>query len=78
MVELKKKNLSTNVIKLDEFISETFYYNGIVYVSTLRRLERIDLDTMVREVWSTFATPTELLYVDSFGSFMPRNNSNTK
>lgn len=78
MIELKKKNLSTNVVIFDEFITDTFYYNRIIYVSTFRRLERIDLDTMVREVSSTFATPTELLYVDRFGSFVLRNNSNAK
>lgn len=78
MIELKKKNLSTYVVKFDEFITETFYFNRIIYVSTFRRLERVDLDTMVKEVSSTFAQPTELLHVDRFGSFVPRSNCNSK
>jgi hypothetical protein len=49
-----------------------------MFISTLKSLEKLDLDTLIREVVHTFATPTELLYVDRFGSFIPKTHSNSK
>jgi hypothetical protein len=75
---MKKKLLSVNVFKLDEFINRVFYHKPSIFVSTSRFLYEINTETMVKTAINTFAVPTELLYVDRFGSFIARSNESQR
>lgn len=78
MVELKKKAVSTKSIKFEEFVTQTFHYGKTLFVATLKCLYSVDLDSLATNQVAEFSTPSELLYVDKFGSFVPRSNNNSK
>ena len=78
VLELKKKAVSTKIIKFEQFITQSFHYGRTLFVATLKSLHSIDLDTLSTATVAEFDTPTELLYVDKFGGYVPRSNNNSK
>ena len=48
VIEYKKKLLQSKVIMMEDYISQSYFFNDLIYIVTTHHLFRIELNTLIK------------------------------